>query len=101
MLASAHAYEREGVNAIPTALAELLGERLGLAAETGIVQTNVVSHTGADGWGRLARQAAFDGAVEPGCEYILVDDFVGQGGTLANLRGHILPVAARSAPPSS
>lgn len=90
VLASAHAYEREGVNAIPAALAELLRERLGLAVETGIVQTNVVSHTGADGWGRLARQAAFDGAVEPGQEYVLVDDFVGQGGTLANLRGHIL-----------
>lgn len=90
VLASAHAYEREGVNAIPAALAELLRERLGLAVETGIVQTNVVSHTGADGWGRLARQAAFDGAVEPGREYVLVDDFVGQGGTLANLRGHIL-----------
>jgi hypothetical protein len=90
VLASAHAYEREGVNAIPAALAELLSERLGLGIEAGIVQTNVVSHTGADGWGRLARQAAFEGTVEPGREYILVDDFVGQGGTLANLRGHIL-----------
>ena len=95
VLASVHAYETEGVNAIPAAMAELLRERLGLAVETGIVQTNVVGHTGADGWGRLARQAAFDGAVEPGREYVLVDDFVGQGGTLANLRGHILAAGGK------
>ena len=86
---SAHAYERDGVNAIPAALAALLSERLGVRFDTGIVQTNVVSHTGADGYGRLARQAAFEGRVAPGREYVLVDDFVGQGGTLANLRGWV------------
>ena len=53
------------------------------------MQTNVVSHTGADGFGRLARQPIFDGEVISGTEYVLVDDFVGQGGTLANLRGYI------------
>ena len=89
VLASAHAYERESVNAIPVALAELLGERLGLASEATIVQTNVVSHTGADGYGRLARQARFKGEVVKGCEYVMVGDFIGQGGTLANLRGWI------------
>ncbi len=46
VLASAHAYEREGVNAIPAALAKLLSERLRLGFEAGIVQTNIVSHTG-------------------------------------------------------
>ena len=89
VLASAHAYERESINAIPVALAELLCERLGLASEANIVQTNVVSHTGADGYGRLARQARFKGEVVKGCEYVMVDDFIGQGGTLANLRGWI------------
>ena len=89
VLVSAHAYERENVNAIPIALAELLGERLGLASEDAIVQTNIVSHTGADGYGRLARQARFEGEVVKGREYVMVDDFIGQGGTLANLRGWI------------
>ena len=37
----------------------------------------------------LARQAEFEGKVTPGCEYVLVDDFVGMGGTLANLKGYI------------
>ena len=40
----------------------------------------------ADGLSRLARQAAFAGDILPGADYVLVDDFVGQGGTLANLR---------------
>ena len=89
VLISAHAYEREGVNAIPAALSALLSERLGVRFETGIVQANVVWHTGADGYGRLARQAAFEGKVASGREYVMVDDFIGQGGTLANLRGWV------------
>ena len=89
MLVSAHAYERDGFNAIPAALAKLLSEELGVEFDTTVVQTNVVSHTGADGYGRLARQAAFGGDVERGRRYVMVDDFVGQGGTLANLRGWV------------
>ena len=89
VLVSAHAYEQQGVNAIPSALAKSLSQRLQLPFETTVVQTNIVSHTGASGYGRLARQARFAGEVEGNCEYLLVDDFVGQGGTLANLRGWI------------
>ena len=51
---SAHALEKEGVNAIPEALAEHLGHRLGWPVDSEIVQTNVVGHTGADGFTRLA-----------------------------------------------
>ena len=57
-LVSAHAYENEGVNAIPEALADVLGHSLGWPVDDGILQTNVVAHTGANGWSRLARQAA-------------------------------------------
>ena len=89
-LVSAHAIEREGVNAIPEALAEYLGNRLGWPVDSEIVQTNVVGHTGADGFTRLARQAEFGGGVKAGTMYCLVDDFVGQGGTLANLRGFLI-----------
>ena len=89
VLVSAHAYERQGVNAIPAALAKLLSERLDTPFGATVVQTNIVSHTGADGYGRLARQARFGGFVHKGHEHVMVDDFVGQGGTLANLRGWI------------
>lgn len=89
LLASAHALEKTGVNAIPEALAEELGARTGFPVDSSIVQINVVGHTGANGFTWLARQALFDGSVLAGKDYLLVDDFIGQGGTLANLRGHI------------
>lgn len=88
-LASAHAFERDGVNAIPEWLASKLAGLLGLKVERSIVQVNVVRHTGSSGYGRLARQALFQGKIIPGEMYFLVDDFIGQGGTLANLRGFI------------
>ena len=89
ILVSAHAYEQNGVNAIPEVFADELSVRLGWNVDGGVVQVNVVSHTGADGFSRLARQAEFDGAIQSGAEYVLVDDFIGMGGTLANLRGYI------------
>ncbi len=89
ILVSAHAYEQNGVNAIPEVLADELAQRLGWEVDSGVVQMNVVSHTGADGFSRIARQPEFDGAIQAGAEYVMVDDFVGMGGTLANLRGHI------------
>jgi adenine/guanine phosphoribosyltransferase-like PRPP-binding protein len=89
VLVSVHAYETSGINAIPEAFADELAKRLGWKLERNIIQTNVVAHTGADGFSRLSRQAAFDGDVLPKTKFFLVDDFVGQGGTLANLRGYI------------
>lgn len=89
ILVSVHAVERVGVNAIPEALADEIGRRLGFEIEGSLVQANIVGHTGASGFARLARQAAFEGNVKPGADYLLVDDFVGQGGTLTNLKGHI------------
>ena len=89
ILVAAHAFEHDGFNAIPAALAVLLSKRLVLEWDARVVQTNVVCHTGADGYGRLARQAAFEGKVEQARPYVMIDDFVGQGGTLANLRGWI------------
>ena len=88
-LVSAHAFEREGVNAIPEIFADELGRALGWPVDGGVIQTNFVGHTGADGFSRLARQAAFAGEIQSGKEYVMVDDFVGMGGTLANLKGYI------------
>ena len=89
VLVPIHALESEGVNEIPMALAEELSRRLDLPVHDAIVQLNSVGHTGADGFTRLANQALFDGPVQGGQAYYLVDDFVGQGGTLANLAGFI------------
>ncbi len=59
-----------------------------------IVQSNIVSHTGSDGFSRLARQARFEGSVDSQDVYFLVDDFIGQGGTLANLRSFLISKGA-------
>lgn len=83
------AVEGEGVNVIPAALAAWIAERLRLPLDRQIVQANYVGRTGSGGYYRLAVQPVFDGIVEPGATYLMVDDFIGQGATLANLKGHI------------
>jgi adenine/guanine phosphoribosyltransferase-like PRPP-binding protein len=90
IVASIHAQERDGINEIPEALAVRIAERLGLKTDASLVQTNIVNHTGADGFSRLGRQALFSGEVLAGADYLIVDDFIGQGGTMANFRGHIV-----------
>lgn len=89
ILISVHAEEAMGKNAIPEVMADVLAETLGWDIEPNVVQANVVNHTGADGFSRLARQAIFSGAIAPNQNYVIVDDFIGQGGTIANLRGHV------------
>ena len=71
ILVSAHAVEGTGVNAIPEALADVLAQRLGWRVDSGVVQINIVGHTGANGFSRLARQAMFDGPVTAGERYVL------------------------------
>ena len=82
--------ELTGFNAIPDAMAHILGNALGLAVVAGeIVQTNKVGHTRAPAFQRLVTPATFEGRVQAGASYVLVDDHVGLGGTLANLRGYV------------
>jgi hypothetical protein len=82
--------ETLGFNAIPDAMAQVLSCELGLPVVTGeIVQTNKVGHTRARTFQRLVTPAAFDGPAQADADYVLVDDHVGLGGTLANLRGYV------------
>ena len=59
-------------------MADVLSEKLQLDIDDQQVQINVVNHTGASGFTRLARQALFGGDVAVGVNYLLVDDFVGK-----------------------
>lgn len=71
-------------------MAQVLGRSLGLPVTAGeIVQINKVGHTRATAFQRLVTPAVFDGKVEQGAVFFLVDDHVGLGGTLANLRGYV------------
>lgn len=84
------AEETLGFNAIPDAMTQILARELDLPAIAGeIVQTNKVGHTRAKAFQRLVTPALFGGEVEPEANYFLIDDHVGLGGTLANLRGYI------------
>ena len=84
------AIEVSGYNAIPDAMAQLIAVRLCLTALSGVItQSNKVAHTKSDGWHRLVTPPGFGGGVVRGADYFVVDDHVGFGGTLANLRGHI------------
>ena len=84
------AIEVTGFNAIPDAMAQELAARFNLPmAPYDLGQSNYVGHTKADGWHRLVTPAQFTGTIAGGQDYFLIDDHVGFGGTLANLRGYI------------
>jgi hypothetical protein len=71
-------------------MAQALASRLGLWAVAGrVVQSTKVGHTKASGWHRLVTPPLLAGDVAAGADYLLVDDHVGFGGTLANLRGFV------------
>ncbi|MFK5951023.1 MAG: phosphoribosyltransferase [Methylococcales bacterium] len=81
--------EITGCNKLPLAYAHLLSENLGVDVETDIVQCVRAHHTDAGAWHRIAHNPAFTGKVEKGRDYIVVDDTMAMGGTMASLRGYI------------
>ena len=83
-----NAEEATGNNRIPIAYAKALAAA-GLELGDGIAQSVRANHTGAGAMERLVRAAEFDGTVQAGREYVLVDDHVTQGGTLNELRNYI------------
>jgi hypothetical protein len=83
------AREASGDNAIPQVFAEVCGMVFGASADQTIVQTTRVYHTGADAMERLALRPEFDGDVQQGKRYVLVDDVTSLGGTLAELANYI------------
>ncbi|MDO4775813.1 MAG: phosphoribosyltransferase [Cardiobacteriaceae bacterium] len=89
LIVPVHAEEAAGRNKIPVAIAKVLAADLGLQTDESIVQVNRVRRTGSNANHRLAFPPTFDGDVQKGKNYIIVDDTLTQGGTLAALRGHI------------
>lgn len=77
-------------------MGQALGRDLNLPVIAGeIIQTNKVGHARAPALKRLVTPATFDGQMQQGAAYVLVDDHVVKGGTLANLRGYVEARAIR------
>ena len=89
ILLGIHAVEATGKNEIPQALTDFIGEKTGLDIDKNIVQTNVVGHTSAGQNVRLYNRPKFEGEVQSGRKYIIVDDMVTMGGTLGEMRNYI------------
>lgn len=83
------AEEAAGRNKIPLAAADELGSQLDLEVDVDIVQSTRSRRSGRDGMGRLANQPEFIGEVAAGQDYLIVDDTLTQGGTLAQLKTYI------------
>jgi orotate phosphoribosyltransferase-like protein/2'-5' RNA ligase len=84
-----HAQEAAGLNRLPMALAERYASELEGEVDTDIVQANRTFHTGAKAMERLVSRPEFYGAVEPSKAYVLVDDVVTLGGTVAEAANYI------------
>ena len=80
--------DRPHGNALPSALAQVLGSLLGLPVDAGIIKTSAFRRTDGKGWERLALPPVFAGQLaQPSRGALIVDDALTQGGTLASLRG--------------
>lgn len=80
----------ERQNALPLAFAKFVSKFTGAELKLDIIQTNQVSHTKSTGIERLQNQPEFEGLgnFKQG-SYLVLDDVVTYGSTLANLRGYI------------
>lgn len=83
------AKERLGNNRIPLAYANILSGYLGFEFNDDIVQSVKANHTDAGAYERIVRQPLFEGQVQEGRNYVILDDTVSMGGTLAALKGYI------------
>lgn len=89
IFSSPFAAEATGDNAIPQVLSVACASVAGGVAEEDIVQITRVFHTGEDPMERLAMRPKFEGLVQEGAIYVLVDDVTTMGGTLAELSDYI------------
>ena len=84
------AEEHCGYNKIPLATAILISKKIDIPYCKTIFQTNCIGRTNKNGDSRLLFQPTFGGIVEKGKNYILIDDTLTMGGTIAALRSFVI-----------
>ena len=88
--ASPFAREVAGDNALPIVLALFCAAVFEGEPDLTIVQKERVYHTGANPMERLITRPSFVGQVKSGRNYVLVDDVINMGNTLAELANYII-----------
>ena len=76
-------------NSLAISYAEWLGHEFGWPVEERVFQQKTMSRDRNGAWFRLAHRTTFYGAVHAGRNYVIVDDVMTMGGTLADLKGFI------------
>lgn len=77
------------INKVPFALADRIGFDFGLDIDENIYQLAGRRRSNASMFRRLWSRKKYGGLIVPGRSYIIVDDVLTQGGTLADLRGYV------------
>lgn len=77
-------------NALATGYAYWLGKELDWEVEERVFQAKAFSKDKSNAWTRIANTSAFYGEIDKTTPYVIVDDVITLGGTLADLRSFIL-----------
>lgn len=83
-----HKIQGDGINMIPAAYAARFSA-IGMTVEHGIIAVTDVSHTNASDISRISKRMRFEGHVNRGADYILLDDFITSGAELRDLRDYV------------
>lgn len=80
----------ESQNALAIGYAQWLGKQLEWPVEERVYQQKTRSKDREGPWFRLAHPSTFYGQIDTGASYVIVDDVITLGGTLADLRSFII-----------
>lgn len=83
-----HKIQGDGINMIPAAYAARFSA-IGMTVEHDIIAVTNVSHTNASDISRISKRMRFEGHVNRGADYILLDDFITSGAELRDLRDYV------------
>lgn len=83
-----HKIQGDGINMIPAAYAARFSA-IGMTVEHDIIAVTNVSHTNASDISRISKRMRFEGYVNRGADYILLDDFITSGAELRDLRDYV------------